>query len=74
MIHDLVSELVARLRANEGASAEDLVQRLERGAKEFVCPMCGVGTDDPFVGLVEEPQAKVIFYCPACNDSESSDA
>jgi hypothetical protein len=66
--HDLVSELVGRLRENEGDKAEDLIRTIEEGAKKYVCCTCGLATEDPFVGMVEEPETKIVFYCPMCNE------
>jgi predicted RNA-binding Zn-ribbon protein involved in translation (DUF1610 family) len=68
MTHDLVSELVARLRGNNGGEAESLIRDIEAGAKKYVCPLCGLASEDPFVGLVEEPKSKIVFYCPVCNE------
>lgn len=63
--HLRVGEVVARLRANGGAT--ELIAKIKAGSKGYVCPVCGLLTDDPYICMVENCEARILFYCPKCN-------
>jgi DNA-directed RNA polymerase subunit RPC12/RpoP len=65
-VHDHTSAFLNRLGGDSGVS-DELISSIKEGARSYVCSECGYNSGDPFIGMIEEPETKIVFYCPKCN-------